>query len=112
VLALLLSVLACADCHKELAARFARTPMANTSGNVRPEEEAPGKVADLYTITPRLNLQWPGGSVQLTFFIGSRRIIGKREQGGNRSRAQLTNETSGRYRFPALHLPIPWMCAS
>jgi len=71
---LLAAALACVDCHRDLVERYARTPMANTSGQVRPAEEAPGKVGRQFTITPRLELLWPGGRADLTFFIGSRRM--------------------------------------
>jgi hypothetical protein len=71
---LLLAVaLVCVDCHQELVERFSRTPMANTSGVVRAAGESPGR-AGPYAITPELRLLWPGGRVDLTFFIGSRRM--------------------------------------
>jgi hypothetical protein len=70
---LLLAALLCADCHQQLVERYARTPMANTSGLVRAASESPGTVG-LYTITPDLRLVWPGGKVDLSFFIGSRRM--------------------------------------
>jgi Cytochrome c554 and c-prime len=74
VIALLLpAALACLECHKDLVARYARTPMANTSGKVIAQQEAAGKTGP-FTITPRLELLWPGGRVDLTFFIGSRRM--------------------------------------
>ena len=47
--------------------------MANTSGNVQPGAEPSGSIGAL-RITPEAQLQWPGGSVALTFFIGSRRM--------------------------------------
>ena len=65
--------LVCVDCHRDLVERFSRTPMANTSGLVRAAGESPGRVGS-YTITPGLRLLWPGGSADLTFFIGSRRM--------------------------------------
>src|SRR6266545_7602419 len=68
------AVLACVDCHKDLVERYARSPMANTSGRVRPADEVPGKVGRRFTITPGLELLWSGGRVELTFFIGSRRM--------------------------------------
>src|SRR5262252_9221095 len=67
------AALLCVDCHRDVVERYARTPMANTSGVVRPADEVPGKTA-LYTITPELSLKWPGGKVDLTFFVGSRRM--------------------------------------
>jgi hypothetical protein len=71
---LLAAALACVDCHRDLVERYARTPMANTSGHVRPAEEFPGKVGRQFTVTPDLKLLWPGGRADLTFFIGSRRM--------------------------------------
>jgi hypothetical protein len=71
---LLAAVLACVDCHKDLVERYARTPMANTSGRVRAGDESPGKVGRQFTITPGLRLLWPGGQADLTLFIGSRRM--------------------------------------
>jgi hypothetical protein len=67
------AALLCVDCHRDLVQRYARTPMANTSGVVRPALESPGKTGP-YTITPTLTLSYPGGKVDLTFFIGSRRM--------------------------------------
>src|SRR6266852_1724788 len=49
---LLAAVLACVDCHKDLVERYARTPMANTSGRVRAADESPGKVGRQFTIPP------------------------------------------------------------
>ena len=71
---MLLAVLACADCHGKLAGEYARTPMANTSGPVAAAEEEAGRVGNLYRITPQMTLQWFGGQVDLTFFVGSRRM--------------------------------------
>jgi len=71
---LLAATLICADCHRELAERYQRTPMANTSGTVRASAEHSGKVDTRYTITPQLRLIWGGGHVDLTLFIGSRRM--------------------------------------
>jgi hypothetical protein len=71
---LLAAVLACVDCHKDLVERYARTPMANTSGRVRAADESPGKARGEFTITRDLRLIWSGGQVELTFFIGSRRM--------------------------------------
>src|SRR5689334_8739139 len=70
---LLAATLACIECHRDLVERYARTPMANTSGIVRPSGEVPGRVG-AYTITPELSLLWPGGKLDLTFFVGSRRM--------------------------------------
>ena len=70
---LLAATLVCIECHRDLVERYARTPMANTSGIVRPAGESPGRVG-AYTITPELSLVWPGGKLDLTFFIGSRRM--------------------------------------
>jgi hypothetical protein len=47
--------------------------MANSSGIVRANAEPPGK-AGPFTITPDARLEWPGGSVTLSLFIGSRRM--------------------------------------
>ena len=71
---LLALALACVDCHRDLVERYARTPMANTSGPVRAADEFAGKAGRQFTITPGLQLVWPGGRVDLTFFIGSRRM--------------------------------------
>ena len=71
---LLAAVLACVDCHRDLVERYARTPMANTSGRVRAGGESPGTVGRQFTITPGLRLLWPGGQADLTLFIGSRRM--------------------------------------
>src|SRR5436190_2465858 len=68
------AALACVDCHRDLVERYARTPMANTSGRVRAAEESPGKVGRQFTITRDLQLVWAGGQVELTFYIGSRRM--------------------------------------
>ena len=71
---LLAAALACVECHRDIVERYARTPMANTSGVVRAAQESPGKVGRQFTITPRMELLWPGGRAGLTFFIGSRRM--------------------------------------
>jgi hypothetical protein len=68
------TVLVCAGCHKDLVERYARTPMANTSGEVHAAEESPGKVGRQFRITSDLQLLWRGGQARLTFFIGSRRM--------------------------------------
>jgi hypothetical protein len=67
------AALVCVDCHRDVVERYALTPMANTSGQVRAASETPGKVG-LYTITPDLRLIWAAAQVQLSFFIGSRRM--------------------------------------
>jgi hypothetical protein len=71
---LLAAALACVDCHRDLVERYARSPMANTSGRVRALDESPGRVGRQFTITPELQLVWSGGRVDLTFYIGSRRM--------------------------------------
>ncbi|MBI3682238.1 MAG: hypothetical protein HY235_17810 [Acidobacteria bacterium] len=74
---LLFAALVCADCHREIVERFARTPMANSSGVVRPAEEAPGLIARhrmRIEAGGSLRLEWPKGAVDLVFFIGSRRM--------------------------------------
>lgn len=48
--------------------------MANTSGSVQASAERPGRVGAQVHITPGMKLEWPGGSVDLSFFIGSRRM--------------------------------------
>ena len=53
------AALVCVDCHRDLVERYALTPMANTSGQVRAASETPGKVGP-YTITPDLRLVWAG----------------------------------------------------
>ena len=70
---LLVAALVCVDCHRDVVEQYALTAMANTSGQVRAASETPGKVG-LYTVTPDLRLVWPGAEVQLSFFIGSRRM--------------------------------------
>src|ERR1700720_4822461 len=81
---LLAAALACVDCHRDLVEHYARTPMANTSGPVRAADEFAGKVGRQFTITPGLQLLWPGGRADLTFFIGSRRM-GRRFAYGDNS---------------------------
>lgn len=70
---MLAAALVCAECHSDLVARFAATPMANTSGAVEREKEPQGSVGSTYRIRNG-KLEWPGGAVDLTFFIGSRRM--------------------------------------
>jgi hypothetical protein len=67
------AALVCVDCHRDVVERYALTAMANTSGQVRAANETPGKVGP-YTVTPDLRLVWAAGQVQLSFFIGSRRM--------------------------------------
>jgi len=75
---ILAAVLICADCHKEIVERFERTPMANSSGVVRAAGESSGTIRRFsFAVTAApdgLRLRWPGGEVELTFFIGSRRM--------------------------------------
>ncbi|MBI1792187.1 MAG: hypothetical protein HYR60_32085 [Acidobacteria bacterium] len=71
--------LACVDCHKDLVERYARTPMANSSGAVNPALEFTGTVESTtrYEIARhrgKLELRWPGGQAGLDFFVGSRRM--------------------------------------
>ncbi len=73
MLPMLAAALICADCHRDLAARFAATPMANSSGPVRAAAEHPGRVSSTYKIDGA-RLEWPGGAVDLAVFIGSRRM--------------------------------------
>jgi hypothetical protein len=47
--------------------------MANSSGTVRPGAEPFGHSGG-FTVTPEATLQWSGGSLRLTFFVGSRRM--------------------------------------
>src|SRR5215831_9755923 len=76
------AILLCSNCHPRIAASFARTPMANTSGVVRPAEETPGQVfhspsRTRYAIErtgQTLLLKWGSERVELRFFIGSRRM--------------------------------------
>jgi len=70
---LIAAALVCVDCHRDVVEQYALTAMANTSGQVRAAIETPGKIG-LYTVTPDLRLVWPGAEVQLSFFIGSRRM--------------------------------------
>src|SRR4051794_3743454 len=77
-----LLLVSCAVCHPHETAEFARTPMANSSGKVRPAEEPSGTVAHrqsgvTYTIERQSNalrLRWDTESLELAFFIGSRRM--------------------------------------
>lgn len=71
---LLLASLVCSDCHSALTELYSGTPMARSSGIVSPAAEQPGKVGARYHITPAMKLIWGGGQVDLTFFIGSRRM--------------------------------------
>ena len=48
--------------------------MARSSGTVSPASEQPGKVGARFQITPSMKLMWDGGQVDLTYFIGSRRM--------------------------------------
>lgn len=69
-------------CHKEIVERFARTPMANSSGKVNPFEEFAGEFYHpssntKYEIVPTkqgLEMRWRDERVILDFFIGSRRM--------------------------------------
>jgi len=47
--------------------------MANSSGIVQPGQERPGRVGQI-RITPDARLEWPGHTLQLSLFIGSRRM--------------------------------------
>jgi hypothetical protein len=79
---LLCLLIGCLDCHKELAGRYARTPMANSSGAVEAAREPEGGFHhplsrtryDIKREDGALRLNWNGGSVALAFFIGSRRM--------------------------------------
>lgn len=66
------SPLPCAECHREIAATYARTPMARSSGVVTAADEQPGVVQGL-RIVKTLELQGAGGVRMLAAFIGSRR---------------------------------------
>ncbi|MCC6364013.1 MAG: hypothetical protein IT165_10845 [Bryobacterales bacterium] len=72
------AALICVDCHKEIVERFERTPMANSSGVVKAAGESSGTIRRFsLAVTAEQNavrLRWPGGEVELTFFIGSRRM--------------------------------------
>ncbi len=74
----LAAALICVNCHKEIVERFERTPMANSSGVVKAAGESSGTIRrfSLAVAAERdgLRLRWPGGEVELTFFIGSRRM--------------------------------------
>jgi hypothetical protein len=69
------SPLPCAECHREIAASYARTPMARSSGVVIAAVEPAGEVNRL-RIMPRgntLELQGAGRVKILAAYIGSRR---------------------------------------
>lgn len=75
MLILFAAALACVDCHKTIVESYARTPMANTSGPVIAANEAEGSVGPLRITSGKiLQLQSPRHLVDLTFFIGSRRM--------------------------------------
>jgi hypothetical protein len=82
MLLLLWLMVSCRDCHRDIADRYAQTPMANSSGAVVASAEPEGGFfhspsQTRYTIRragEALRLEWDGGGVRLSFFIGSRRM--------------------------------------
>src|SRR5688572_10617384 len=75
-------LLPCWGCHRNIAEQYAQTPMANSSGKVTARSEfeaaffhAPSQTR--YVIrreSDALRLEWNGGIVSLSAFIGSRRM--------------------------------------
>jgi hypothetical protein len=78
----ILPMIVCGHCHPDIVARYARTPMANTSGPVEPANEATGSFFHKMSQTRyeiarsgnRLVLEWKRQRKTLDFYIGSRRM--------------------------------------
>ena len=78
----ILPMIVCAQCHADIVARYAKTPMAQSSGLVDPAGEPTGgffhpNSGIRYEIVKsgnRLQLEWNGHRKALDFFIGSRRM--------------------------------------
>jgi hypothetical protein len=76
------SMIVCGQCHPDIVARYAKTPMANTSGPVEAANEPTGGFFHAISGTRyevirsanRLLLQSNGRPRQLSFYIGSRRM--------------------------------------
>jgi hypothetical protein len=75
-------MIVCGQCHPDVVARYARTPMANTSGPVEAANEFTGGFSHATSRTRyqivrsgnRLVLEWNEHRKPLIFFIGSRRM--------------------------------------
>jgi Cytochrome c554 and c-prime len=75
-------MIVCGQCHAEVVARYARTPMANSSGVVEAAGEPAGGFfhatsGTRYEIVrsgDRLVLDWNGHRKPLDFYVGSRRM--------------------------------------
>ena len=82
MLLLVATLAVCGDCHPQIAARWAESPMARSSGITNPISEAPSEFLDESSRTRFeirrdagvLKLLWPGHQQSLDFYIGSRRM--------------------------------------
>ena len=82
MLLLVATLAACGDCHPQIAARWARSPMARSSGLTNPISEPAGEFVNESSRTRfeirrdagALKLFWPGHQQSLDFYIGSRRM--------------------------------------
>ena len=82
MLLLVATLAACGDCHPQIAARWATSPMARSSGMTNPISEAAGEFSNESSRTRfeirradgALRLIWPGRTQSLDFYIGSRRM--------------------------------------
>src|SRR5579884_2092307 len=82
MLLLVATLAACADCHPQIAARWAASPMARSSGVTNPASEPVGEFVSASSQTRfeirrapgALQLVWPGHKQSLDFYIGSRRM--------------------------------------
>lgn len=78
----ILPAIVCGQCHAAIVNRYAKTPMANTSGPVEAADEPPGGFFhpasgtrfEIVRSGSRLELRWSGHRQALDFFIGSRRM--------------------------------------
>lgn len=78
MLLLFATALLCGDCHQAIVDRWKRSPMANSSGLVQAAGESAGTLRRFSLAVKKagdtLQLHWPGGAVDLTHFIGSKRM--------------------------------------
>jgi len=82
MLLLVATLAACGDCHPQIAARWAQSPMARSSGITNPISEPAGEFLNESSRTRfeirrdagALELIWPGHKQSLDFYIGSRRM--------------------------------------
>jgi Cytochrome c554 and c-prime len=78
----ILPMIVCGQCHAEIVTRYSTTPMANSSGILKPAGEPTGGFLhaisgvryDIVKSGSRLELQWNRHRRPLDFFIGSRRM--------------------------------------